>query len=198
MKDKIVKSNAKKIVIIVVMVMVLLIGGTYAWYTLTLEGKQTVKIHAGSLSLELDEGLSEGIHLTNTYPMTDDEGMETTEYHFTVKNDGNIPNSYVLYLQDLDITEGKNRMSDGAVKYNLSKTKYNADKTLKESETNKKDLLSSIGENPYRKLDNGILQPDEYNEYTLKVWMDYDAGNEEQGAIFKAQVKIEGTQLQEE
>lgn len=197
MKDKVSNSNLKKIAFIIVMVMVLLIGGTYAWYTLTLEGKKTVKIHAGSLSMELGEELSEGIHLANTYPMTDDEGMATAAYHFTVKNDGNIPSNYVINLTDLDLSEGKNRMSDAAVKFNLAKTKYNVDKTVKESETNTKKLLSLIGTNPNRVLDTGTLQPNEYNEYTLKVWMDYNAGNDQQGTIFKAQVKIEGTQVQE-
>lgn len=197
MKDNVSKSNLKKIPFIIIMVMILLVGGTYAWYTLTLRGTKTVRLHAGTLSIELDEELSEGIHLSNTYPMTDEEGMATKEYHFTIKNDGNIPSNYVVNLNDLDLTEGKNRMNDEAVKFNLSKTKYNDDKTIKENETNTKKLLSLTGANPNRVLDSGLLQPNEYNEYTLRVWMDYDAGNEEQGAIFKAQVKVESTQVQE-
>ena len=197
MKDNISKSNLKKVSFFAIIVMILLIGGTYAWYTLTLHGTKTVKLHAGKLSIELDEELSEGIHLSNTYPMTDDEGMATEEYHFTIKNDGNIPSNYVVNLVDLDITEGKNRMSDEAVKFNLAKTKYNEDKTIKEDLTNTKKLLSLTGQNPNRILDSGTLQPNEYNEYTLKLWMDYNAGNEEQGAILKAQIKIENTQIQE-
>lgn len=197
MKDNMLKSNLKKISFAAIIVMILLIGGTYAWYTLTLHGTKTVRLHAGTLSIELDEGLSEGIHLSNTYPMTDEEGMATKEYHFTIKNDGNIPSNYVVNLNDLDLNEGKNRMSDEAVKFNLAKTKYNDDKTVKEAETNTKKLLSLTGSNPNRVLDSGLLQPNEYNEYTLRVWMDYNAGNEEQGSIFKAQVKVENTQIQE-
>lgn len=197
MKDNMLKSNLKKISFAAIIVMILLIGGTYAWYTLTLHGTKTVRLHAGTLSIELDEGLSEGIHLSNTYPMTDEEGMATKEYHFTIKNDGNIPSNYVVNLNDLDLNEGKNRMSDEAVKFNLAKTKYNDDETVKEAETNTKKLLSLTGANPNRVLDSGLLQPNEYNEYTLRVWMDYNAGNEEQGSIFKAQVKVENTQIQE-
>lgn len=197
MKDNVLKSNLKKISFAAIIVMILLIGGTYAWYTLTLHGTKTVRLHAGTLSIELDEELSEGIHLSNTYPMTDEEGMATEEYHFTIKNDGNIPSNYVVNLNDLELTEGKNRMNDEAVKFNLTKTKYNDDKTVKEAETNIKKLLSLTGANPNRVLDSGLLQPNEYNEYTLRVWMDYNAGNEEQGSIFKAQVKVESTQIQE-
>ena len=190
-------SKNKNVFLAIVAVLILLIGGTYAWYTMTLSGNKTVKIHAGKLSLDIDESASEGISISNAYPMTDQEGLATPGYSFTLKNDGNIASTYTIYLVDLELDEGKTRMPDSAVKYNLKKTEYNDDATEKKNATETKQLLSLTGTNPNRILDTGTLQPGEYNTYLLKTWMDYSAGNDSQGTVFKTQIKVEGVQIKE-
>ncbi len=194
--DKFISKN-KNVFLAIVAVLILLIGGTYAWYTMTLSGNKTVKIHAGKLSLDIDESASEGISISNAYPMTDQEGLATPGYSFTLKNDGNIASTYTIYLVDLELDEGKTRMVDSAVKYNLKKTEYNDDATEKEEATETTQLLSLTGTNPNRVLDTGTLQPGEYNTYLLKTWMDYGAGNDSQGTVFKTQIKVEGVQIKE-
>lgn len=190
-------SKNKMIVFGIFLALILLIGGTYAWLTLRIDGKKTVRLHSGILSLKLDEEASEGISIKNAYPMTDIEGLATKGYDFTLTNDGNVPSNYTIYLVDLEIDSTKTRMSDSVVKYNLVKEELDSDGNSLGNPTDTKKLLSEIGANPNRILDSGVMQPGETYKYKLKTWMDYGADNSSQGTVFKTQIKVEGTQIRE-
>lgn len=195
-------SKNKKLVFGLFAMLILLIGGTYAWYTITLEGKKTVKVHSGTLSLEIDEEASEGISIEDAYPMTDEEGLEGNSYNFKLTNDGNIPSNYVVSLEDMEIdsidpvtSNPRKRMSNDVVKFNLEKTSFGTDGTQNGDTIETRNLLSTLGED--KVLDRGILQPNESVEYSLKLWMDYRAGNDSQRTAFKTRVKVDGEQIKE-
>lgn len=190
-------SRNKLIVFGILLALIFLIGGTYAWLTLKVEGTKTVKLRSGTLSLSLDEEASEGISIKNAYPMTDEEGLANKGYEFNLINDGDIPSNYVIYLVDLEIDSTKTRMSDNAVKYSLLKEELDSDGNILKDPTDTKRLLSETGINPNRILDSGVIQPGEVYKYKLKTWMDYNADNSSQGTIFKTQIKVEGTQIRE-
>ena len=65
-KNKGVEANKKKIIALAV-ALVLLIGGTYAWLTITLTGTKTTRIEAGTLSLELVDEANE-INIEDALP----------------------------------------------------------------------------------------------------------------------------------
>ena len=185
----------QKIIITILVLLILVIGGSYAWLTLTLKGEKKTVIHAGKLSMNLDESSSDGISLLNTYPLTDQEGLNTEEYTFTLTNDGSIPNSYIIYLDDT--TENTNKISYSVLKYDLKKTEYTSTGSVKNTQTDTMQFLSDIKTDDGLILDTGILQPNEYNEYSLQLWMDYDAGNEYQNSGFNAKLKVAGSQIEE-
>ena len=185
----------QKIIITILVLLILVIGGSYAWLTLTLKGEKKTVIHAGKLSMNLDESSSDGISLLNTYPLTDQEGLNTEEYTFTLTNDGTIPNSYIIYLDDT--TENTNKISYSVLKYDLKKTEYTSTGSVKNTQTDTMQFLSDIKTDDGLILDTGILQPNEYNEYSLQLWMDYDAGNEYQNSGFNAKLKVAGSQIEE-
>lgn len=185
----------KKTILLVAALLVLAIGGTYAWFTLTVQGEKTTVIHAGKLSMALDESTSEGISLLNTYPLTDQEGLDTTAYTFKLTNDGTIANSYTIYLDD--VTENPKKIDTTVIKYDLKKTEYTSTNSVKNAQTDTMQLLSDIQTDDGIILDTGILQPGEYNEYSLQLWMDYDAGNEYQNSGFNGQLRIVGSQIAE-
>lgn len=182
---KIVENKKILLVLAVVVVLVLALGGTYAWIQFSLSSDKRNVLRAGTLSLKLDKETEDGIYLANAYPMTEEEGLATKIYTFTLVNDGDIDSNYSIYLDDLPLSEGKKRMDSHIVKYRFQK----------EEEQSTTGLVSSLGESPNRLLDSGVLPKKESINYQLQVWMDYEAGNSEQGTSFKANLRIEANQI---
>ena len=58
------KKNYKRIIIGLVVIIAIVLGASYAWLTVVVYGDKGVSIiAAGSLSLELDESMTEGIKI---------------------------------------------------------------------------------------------------------------------------------------
>ncbi len=172
-------------VIVGVSAVFMLIGLSYAWLQLTLRGtKELTILTAGNLELELDDTMAGGISFTEAVPVTNEEGLSQDGYTFTLENKGNVTSDYTIYLDDLDLAEGQNRMKDSFIKYQLVKDGSEVDL----------QLLNAIGENPNRVLETGTIEPKTKYTYVLKMWIDQDATNEVMETVFKGQLRIEAMQ----
>ena len=189
-----VEKNKKKIVAIA-LALVLVLGGTYAWLTLTLKGTKKVRIEAGTLSLVLDEG--KAIAVAEAVPMTDTDGLKTDAYTFSLQNNGNVTSSYTIYLDDGAIDSGDTRFNDETLKYSLKKN-------AGESTT---ALLSTINESGERVLETGTIDAGVTNTYELRLWIKDDAVNSDVqtttddnttvGKVFAGKLRIEASQIKE-
>ena len=191
------KKTSKKVkitVIAICAVLLLVMGATYAWLRLTLNGSKVNVLRAGGLELALNE-TSEGITLEDVVPVTDAKGLQGKEYTFTLENKGSDSN-YTIYFDDvLDIDQnGENdfeeseRMSDSDIKYSLIK---NGTTTTK--------VLTETGTNPNRVLDSGIIKKGTTNTYSLRLWIKEEAENDSIiNKIFAAKLRIEAEQASEE
>ena len=191
------KTNSRKVkitVIAICAVLLLVMGATYAWLRLTLNGSKVNVLRAGGLQLTLNE-TSEGITLEDVVPVTDAKGLQGKEYTFTLENKG-LDSNYTIYFDDvLDIDQnGENdfeeseRMSDSAIKYSLIK---NGTTTTK--------VLTETGTNPNRVLDSGIIKKGTTNTYSLRLWIKAEAENDSiMNKIFAAKLRIEAEQASEE
>ncbi len=187
MKEKKVLSflvEHKMSVFVVISAIIMLVGLSYAWLQLTLRGEKELTLRAGTLELNLDDSMSEGITMADVVPISDEEGLASSGYTFTLENTGTIDSSYEIYLDDLEIPESDIRMKDNFIKYELTKNE----------ERISFDLLNTIGENPKRLLDKGEIGPKEKHTYTLKLWIASTATNEVMGTIFKGQLRVETMQ----
>ena len=172
----------------------LVFGLSYALFTVTLNGTKKVKVKTGKLELQLlDENNNDitdtnnagyVINLDNQVPVNDEIGLGTEAFTFKLKNIGTIDAKYTIYLDDVALEAGEERMADEHIKYSL--TKNNSSDYVKN--------LNSIGTNPNRNLDSGVLKRSETNIYTLKIWIDEDATNEAMNKVFNAALRIEGVQ----
>lgn len=203
-----VEGNKKKIIALVV-ALVLLVGGTYAWLTLTLTGTKTARIEAGTLSLELVDEANE-INVENALPVADEEGMKTDPYVFTLNNNGNITSLYTVYLDSAAIDEGLSAMPQDKVKYSVVKTVKEivgsrdslgedgdiADNVVSATETFPTDVYNNGAETISSKmLDTGTLAAGNYIEYELRLWISSDATNDEmKNTAFAGKLRIEATQ----
>ena len=176
----------KKIIILSIVIIGLLLivtGVTYSILSLKVEGNEINIVQAGILKIDINE--NEPITLLEAYPISTDRGMEGEPYTFTVSNTGDIDAIYRIYLDDVELDPGIERLSDSSIRYSLMKDgKFQTDTVA--------DLLSSRED---RIIDNGAIYPGETFNYELRMWIDEDVGNEEQGKAFKGKIRIEGEQL---
>ena len=75
-------------VIVISISLIALIGTSYALLTMSIEGDKTISLTAGILKVDFTDG--NYINLDNIAPMTDNQGLKTTPYTFTITNTGNI------------------------------------------------------------------------------------------------------------
>ena len=183
MEDRKKTTKATKKLFALVFALLLLIAGSYAWLTLQLTGNKTNILRAGTLKLTLDDTTSNGILLEKAVPMSDTKGKTTTEYTFTLQNSGSIASDYKIYLDDVALSDDEVQLEDSKVKYQLTK---NGEETV--------DLLDSLDD---KVLDSGTIEKNKTNTYSLRVWIDSDAGNEVMGKILSKELRVEATQTKQ-
>jgi hypothetical protein len=181
--SKIVKY--KKEILAIAIVLILLISLSYAYFTLTLNGTKNVVLKTSTLSVTLDDSTASGINLDNAEPLSEEDGLKTTAYTFTITNNGTLVSDYSIYLDDTDLETGETRIDDSAIRYEL----------IKNSTSLPSALLSSAGTNPNRILNSGIITVGKTDTYTLRVWVDYDAGNDEQGKVLRTKLRVVAGQV---
>ena len=178
-----IRKNRKLIVIGVAIILVLLIGISFAYLTTTLYGEKEYAIRAGSLGLKLEEGNE--LVLEKVIPIEDSEGMSLNGFNFSLVNEGNIDTDFTIYLDDMELSSGETRMPDSAIRYSLTKN----------SVVGNASDLSSMGSNPNRVVDTGSIEPKQTINYTLRIWIDYDATVEEAGGkTFKGKLRVVASQ----
>lgn len=142
----------------IVLFLVLLLGLSYAWFTLTLNGTKQNVIKVGKLSLVLTEG--NAITIEDAVPTYMETALQEKPYHFTIENDGTVEASYSLYLDPTgDVTSG----SLLARFYYVLK---------KDGKIINIGTLKEIDDIP---VQSGIISPQGKSEYDLYIW--YGADN---------------------
>lgn len=185
MKSKLYEN--KELIVAIVVVIIFLMTCSFAWLVIKKGGDKTNILRAGNLELKLDDEASSGILLKEAIPVSDEKGLTTDAYTFTLKNTGPTALYYTIYLDDVALEVGETRMLDKYVKYSLTKN----------ANENVLALLTSIGENPNRIIDTGIIEGNNtINTYDLRVWIDQDADTGVMGTIFLAELRVEATQSQ--
>lgn len=188
-KKKINMNPNKIIVAVLVCALVMLSGLSYAWYQVTLMGEKELTLTSGSLSLTFGDVHSEVIQLENAEPMSDEDGLETIAYRFSLTNNGTIDSDFTLYLDDVDLTSGA-RIDDQYLKYSL--VRDNQDATVEVLSSNEKFLANNGVMS--RKIGMGTIPAGEISQYTLRIWLADIADNSVMNQSFKAKLRVEAMQ----
>ena len=139
---------------------------------------------------------SDSINLKEQTPTTDEEGLKSVGYSFTIKNTCNTYATYQVNLEDL-ISETK-RLSNMYIKVSL-----NNSNPLLLTDYDKVTPTLSEADNSF-KLTSGSLAPKgsvgDSVDYTLKLWMDYDtpALDEVMNATFASKITVVASYIEEE
>ena len=183
------KENKKIVIPLILVALIFILGAAYAWLTTVLNGTQINRIKAGTLDLVLDDNASNGIDLEYAVPQTDTQGLNNQAYTFKVINNGSINAKYTIYLEDEELEDGEERISDSNIKFDL----------VKNSGESNPRLLSTVISNNRRELDsNVVINGGSTNTYSLRLWIDSEATQEEVGGkVFKGKIKLEAVQTEE-
>ena len=178
------KTKEKKILlgIGVLLAICLIIGVSYAYWKLTLHQLGRNEVTSGCLELILSKE-GDAINFEKAYPITDEEGKETTPYSFTVENTCDMFASYIITLE---VTKESTLDSS----YIASMLNTNAIQTLDELETTEVSDDSQYKEAYV--LGRGSLGNGDSEDYTLRLWMDEETPPtpDTMNKIFKAKVVI--------
>lgn len=142
------------------------IGSSYAYLTYVSKTNNTVTINAGTLALVF-QNETNTINIQNAVPVKDSVGLEQQqEYSFDIKNNGSIPASYKITLQNTCQTSSQIDLCipDEYIKVGLK------------IGSNDYKVVERNAKNEYI-LDTGSLQKGAYNNYKMKIWLDHETPN---------------------
>lgn len=112
--------NKKKVIIpILILMLILVIGTSFALWQITLKQTDTNVITSGCLSLVLNEETS-AINLTESYPVTDEEGKKLEPYTFTLTNTCEKSTGYRINLETVDMEYDAKWLADTYIRANLT------------------------------------------------------------------------------
>ena len=160
-------------IIAIMMVVTLSIGSSYALWKVTKEQDVANIITTGCFEVSFIEE-SNSINLTNTFPITDEKGLTTTPYVFTLKNTCTIDADYTIYLNTLNLTNGKTKIADNLIKY------FDATSAI---DTSYKLASGTLRASSSKEAGDG-----ESATFSLRLWIDSSATTAINGQAFEAAV----------
>ncbi len=153
--------NKKAIIILVALLITICIGVSYAAWTFTTSQTNSNQMATGCLNLQITNDTNE-IRLENSFPLTDEDGMKTTPYTFTITN---TCDTFVSY----EIALGMTNQTTLDSQYLVAVLDYNAIQTLDNYEETTID-----GYKEGRILQKGSLSGGDEVTYNLRLWLDED------------------------
>ena len=153
------RSKNRVLLVLILAFLIVIVAFSVSIFSFAQKGTKDNVINFGSLALTLSEGTE--ISLSDTYPMTDSEGVALTGYSFTLENTGTANATYSIYLDNVAVDSSDTKLDDKYVKYAL----------VKNSSTATAKYLTSLGSDKARAIDTGTLNSGAKNTYNLKLWV---------------------------
>lgn len=176
-------GKVAKILFVLVLV-VALIGVSYAIFRTVAYGEKSNELTVGDVGLVITNENTNGITLENAVPVTEEEGLTGNAYTFSLTNTGDYTMNYRLGFELSDDTT----MPASSVRYVFTK----GDET-----TGASAIMGSVspeyidGKYVYY-VEAGQIAPDGTNNYSLMVWIDYNASLEANGMKFSVKARADG------
>ena len=170
----------KKIIVLIVLILIsiiALIGSSYALLTKSFKSEK-LSMQVGTLKVDFTEG--NAITMNNAMPMTDENGMNTTPYTFTITNSGDVDAYYTVSNEE----ELANTLDTNYLKMRLTGSD-GYDSGIKR--------LKDLGTSTYRIVDERALLKSKSVTYKLYLWISSDADNSVQDKVYKSKIVVSST-----
>ncbi len=186
MEEQVIKEKwykNKKVLLLVALIVsaVTIIGVTFAAFAFTDIGTNSSLITTGQLKLTLTPGRP-GIDLNYEIPTKDEDGVLRDPYTFTIKNTGTMSSYYTIKLVNDQEAITENDASSRLMDHSKVKIQFNNETPV---------LLSSLTDS---ELATGILKEEASLTSSIRIWIDWDAGNEVMAQEVYLKVVVEATQ----
>ncbi len=171
------KNKIMLIIGLILISLIALVGSSYALLTKSFKSKK-LSMEVGSLKIDFAEG--NAISMDNAAPMTDENGLNSTPYTFTITNGGDI-NAYYTVSNEEELA---NTLDTSYLRMQLTGSDgYNSGiKTVKD-----------LGTETYKLIDETLLETGKSVTYELRMWISQDAGNDIQDKVYKSKIVVNGT-----
>ena len=110
--------------------------------------------------------------------MSDNQGLKTTPYTFTITNTGNIDAYYHVSLEE----DSNNTLSNNYIKMKITGSNGYDSGIIK---------VNNYGVGTFEIIGEDVLEPSDNVTYRLWMWLSDDAGNEVQGTIYQSKIVVE-------
>ena len=170
----------KKIIALIILVLIsiiALIGSSYALLTKSFKSEK-LSMQVGTLKINFTDGNI--ITMNNAVPMTDEDGMNTTPYTFTITNSGNIDAYYIVSNEE----ELTNTLDTSYLKMRLT-SDNGYDSGVKK--------VKDLGTETYKIVDETTLTTGKSVTYKLYLWISSEAGNDIQDKVYKSKIVVSST-----
>lgn len=178
-------KNKRLFILLVILLVILIIalGASYALFTFNVTKNSNFKVKIGTLELSILDTITEDkFIMENTIPTKDEVALTQNGYTFTLKNTGTIDSYYTIYLDDILLSEGLERLDSSYIKFSLT------------NQSNNKNITGKLSDYPDREFESAFLNVDESVTYNLKMWVDYEAGNGAQNKYYATQIRVTSIQ----
>lgn len=181
------KEKKTGIIVLAVALLLCITAISYAIFSFSKAGSKQSQVTTGTLIMELDESATNGISLPQAIPLSDAEGIALTPYKFKVKNTGTLNARYKIQLVDDEAVY----TADGCTAKKLSHSKIKIAYTKNDDNGTPTVQFLTMNNGEFE-LDT--LTPGNTNTFTLRVWIDYNAGNEIMGQHFHGKLELKAIQ----
>ena len=164
---------------------ILVIGGSFAWFTIAVEGEKTHAITTNGISLIIKDEAN-AINLEGAFPTTEENGLTKDPYLFSIENKSTTVLNYIVRIVDdeesklacIEANNGECKIiPDSAIRYKI--------------EVDNEEKSSSLLSENNRIIDDGSINKNQTIDYKLWLWLDIDATNDAQGAYFYGKIEVE-------
>jgi len=177
---------------------------SYAFWTISVNQNKQNVVTLGCLSFTLNDidtnGYSTNISLTNAYPISDNKGINTKPYIFTITNTCSIDGKFNIYLHKLESSS----LSSKYIKVYLTDKNNNSlvspklvNNLLSVNDNIANDtIISSYGTvNETFELYTFDIKENESVSYNLRMWIDFDAPNSIMGQTYNSVISVTAVPL---
>ena len=171
-------------IISIFVVTIIMISSAFAIFSSINKSEESNTLTVGTLNVNFnnnDSGMGNTINLNGAYPETDNEGLKEEPYSFKITNSGNIDAGYkIKIVDDTDMIA-----EDGCGNNLLDKSNLRVSIDGKEAFN-----LSDTATNDYI-VETGYLSAGRSKEYSVRMWLSDQSGNEVLGRHYHGKILIE-------
>ncbi len=190
-------------IVVVMLAICFMTYQSYALWVATEAGQENI-VEVGCFQVEFEE-LNAPIHMTNTYPVSDEKGISGRPYTFKITNKCSIASRYSVTLNTLlqntiTLESGDTFNLKDKIKFALGReseivVSINLGEYSKNPENINRDLSNLTIENLDESiiLATDVLNENKSVEYKLYLWYDEAAGNEVMNKKFEASINVIST-----